>query len=712
MNTPYIGLTVRQGNSIGLVLGYDPLTKLYDVDFEDGRRSVANPTRLPDVPAEPEVAQYRLAHRDEQLIFDDKVGWDVISADDDLTDPYNDLQRRQTIEPQRDLDPAWGLEPDATTGFYPNNPDMAVDPTQPTNPFYQVVPKRNNVDDSFPSSLAANLERCPECQGIMVDSSDHTQAGCPECGHTQPIDYLARRKQAQGPLIPLELGEAAMGLGSVAEEGGGGIANALNSADDLIGGALQTSPGHGSAGQSSSGEDPDMARFRQTQGAYGDPQENTTQAVDITGRDSDPDTADTNSFEGLNGPEVLDKNVTDEGGAEGPHALEAANLLAPYLMKWNASPQSAKDDPIVRALDEQLAKQFPDRYQRKIKSSVEEREEYMEKVAARKPKMCPFHSDLVDYALELGDPAAATSALSRHMYSPNSCKGGWEGNDPRKPTKCRFKPQMIKQEYWDAKEAEAEQRKLLREQQGLQQDPNAIVPEVPEDQPSAVADTDEWGEWNDQGELAPSEPTREFQEVEPGHMVVQDTVPDTSAAPTPNDYVPETHADQPMPIAARVAQVVASDGLPLAKGRVYEMRSSRRDDVIPDIVEITNITPNDIQFVVKGASGTTLQDSIGMDEIQSDGITFDPHDHNPNAHGVPDDLAKADNLHYTGPGLPTDDLDTGGNSHAARTAARNFLPHEQRSFVNEPGVARNLHKLNLAGTHYVQEEDDDLVSWW
>jgi predicted RNA-binding Zn-ribbon protein involved in translation (DUF1610 family) len=711
MNTPYIGLTVRQGNSIGLVLGFDPLTNLYDVDFEDGRRQVANPTRLPDVPAEPEVAQYRLANRSERLFFDASIGWDVISADDDLTDPYNDIQRRETIEPQRDLDPAWGLEPDATTGFYPNNPDMAQDPTAQTNPFYQVVPKRNNVDDSFPSLVSANLERCPECGGIMADSADHTQAGCPECGHVQPIDYLARRKQAQGPLIPLELGEAAMGV----EGGGSSILNALNSADDLIDGAVQGTPGHGQSGAAagSAGGDPDMERFRQTQSAYGDPQENTTQAVSIDGRDSDPATSDTNSFEGLNGPEVLNKNVADPGGTQAPNPLEAAQALQSYLLKWNAVPESAQHDPIVRALDESLAKHFPEQYTRKIKSSVEAHEEYMEKVAARKPKMCPFHSDLVDYALELGDPAAATSALSRHMYSPNSCKGGWEGNDPGKPTKCRFKPQMIKQEYWDAKEAEAEERRQLREQQqGLQpqQDPEGVSPEVPEDQQSAVAAPEESGE-----------PEQEFQEVEPGHMVVQD-VPSTNAEQTPTDYVPETHADEPtsitpiapepMLMAARTAQASTVDGQPLVTGRVYEMRSSRRDDVIPDIVEVTKVTPQNVQIVVKGADGTTYQDSISADQIESDGITFADHEHNPNAHGVPTDLAKADSLHYTGPGLPTDDLDTGGNSHASKIAARAFSPLEQRSFVNEPGVARNLHKLNLAGTHYVQEEDDDLVSWW
>lgn len=84
------------------------------------------------------------------------------------------------------------------------------------------------------------------------------------------------------------------------------------------------------------------------------------------------------------------------------------------------------------------------------------------KVAARKPKMCPYHADLVDYSVALKDPAAALGALSQHQYSQNSCKGGW---GEAEGTKCRFKPEMIHNEYWEEKEREAEERKQQREMQ-------------------------------------------------------------------------------------------------------------------------------------------------------------------------------------------------------------------------------------------------------
>jgi hypothetical protein len=48
---------------------------------------------------------------------------------------------------------------------------------------------------------------------------------------------------------------------------------------------------------------------------------------------------------------------------------------------------------------------------------------------------------------------------------------------------------------------------------------------------------------------------------------------------------------------------------------------------------------------------------------------------------------------------------------SSRTAGAKFTPKEQKSFIDEPGVARNKDKLNLAGTHYEEpffelDEDD------
>src|SRR5690606_3604244 len=53
---------------------------------------------------------------------------------------------------------------------------------------------------------------------------------------------------------------------------------------------------------------------------------------------------------------------------------------------------------------------------------------------ARKPKMCGFHGELVEYALALEDPASALGSLNPSSYGTAWCKSNeFDG-------KCNFKP--------------------------------------------------------------------------------------------------------------------------------------------------------------------------------------------------------------------------------------------------------------------------------
>jgi hypothetical protein len=86
------------------------------------------------------------------------------------------------------------------------------------------------------------------------------------------------------------------------------------------------------------------------------------------------------------------------------------------------------------------------------------------KEAARRPKMCPYHSELTESSLHAGEPQyAAYSAL---VGSPAHCKGGYEG-------KCNFKPAMVGQDFWDEKEKQAEQRKQQKADQ-IENQPSAV----------------------------------------------------------------------------------------------------------------------------------------------------------------------------------------------------------------------------------------------
>lgn len=86
---------------------------------------------------------------------------------------------------------------------------------------------------------------------------------------------------------------------------------------------------------------------------------------------------------------------------------------------------------------------------------------------ARRPKMCPFHREVTDISLSTGDPNAGFNAMSQHSFGESSCRGNWEGS-------CNWKPEMVKQEYWDKRNEELDQRRQEREQQNMQIQPQGL----------------------------------------------------------------------------------------------------------------------------------------------------------------------------------------------------------------------------------------------
>jgi hypothetical protein len=81
---------------------------------------------------------------------------------------------------------------------------------------------------------------------------------------------------------------------------------------------------------------------------------------------------------------------------------------------------------------------------------------------ARKPRMCPFHKDVVDISLAAGDPRAGFDSMGQHWGGPRHCEGdGYEGES------CKFKPQMTTQAYWDERAEKAEQKRKDRAEREL-----------------------------------------------------------------------------------------------------------------------------------------------------------------------------------------------------------------------------------------------------
>jgi hypothetical protein len=112
---------------------------------------------------------------------------------------------------------------------------------------------------------------------------------------------------------------------------------------------------------------------------------------------------------------------------------------------------------------------------------------------ARKPKMCPYHSEVTDISLAQGEPQAGFNAMAQHAWGSQHCQGeGYKGD------KCKFKPAMTTQSYWDERSekleekrqerAEREEQEALRAEQQVNELPEVETPKEPVAE-SAPSDT-------------------------------------------------------------------------------------------------------------------------------------------------------------------------------------------------------------------------------
>lgn len=304
-------------------------------------------------------------------------------------------------------------------------------------------------------------------------------------------------------------------------------------------------------------------------------------------------------------------------------------------------------------------------------------DETFNKHSARKPKMCPYHRDLVDYALELGDPTAALSAVQPVGYGNAYCKSGEYGD------RCNFRAPMVTQAYWDAKDAEyaerAEQRALEAEQAAqpmtqpaevdVQPEPEVEyqVPEpqmngvfktpAPEDDgegaslegaPSAVGEgipafsrfdpviahrsaSRRWGKvsmfemLSDEdmtGDL-PAGPQHILADKDDGNLPHGEDFKGNDSNAHEKHDMPEHHhpeAEHPVSESNRSNHpLVDSEGMPLQEGEDYLMKSPNYE--IPDKITVDSIDGNQVTYTVK-TDLSEYTDTIGLDEIAADQLSF------------------------------------------------------------------------------------------
>jgi hypothetical protein len=140
-----------------------------------------------------------------------------------------------------------------------------------------------------------------------------------------------------------------------------------------------------------------------------------------------------------------------------------------------------------------------------------------------------------------------------------------------------------------------------------------------------------------------------------------------------------------------------SDGQPLRVGQQYEMYSARYD--VPDVVRISAIKPDAVEYVLTGEYGLAHRTEVTKQEADMDQLQFVP---------LPEEGQEAapepSTDSYPGSAEPVQQTNLANlRSFASVTSGKKYTPMEQREFIDEPGEARNGDKLNLAGTHYEEQ---------
>lgn len=348
-----------------------------------------------------------------------------------------------------------------------------------------------------------------------------------------------------------------------------------------------------------------------------------------------------------------------------------------------------------------------------------------EYIAARKPHMCPYHKNLVETSIALGDPAGALNAMATHQFSDHSCQGEWKGDKS-----CKFKPGMITQKYWDDKKQKAEE---LREQRELEQAEQELYVDA---QDEALAQPGDYElaldnvldpEWTAED----AEPaTDNVVEVDFGGGHSPSTENLDSAIGSPAEQVAaSTHVAESETDDDKPADPLWQDdqGHPLKEGKTYLLKAPNY--AIPDRITVNKVASDHIVYTIH-TDMMEYQDEMTRKEASVEGFEFvsadeealeetpdsaDGFDGHGNDVVEEHELPAHDpaNVHASLSGRHEDDDER--PYHANRQwlfdgdekdelthhlAGKDFSPTEQRRFIDEPGTARNLSKLDLSNTHY------------
>lgn len=233
---------------------------------------------------------------------------------------------------------------------------------------------------------------------------------------------------------------------------------------------------------------------------------------------------------------------------------------------------------------------------------------------ARKPKMCPYHSEVTDISLAAGDAQAGYNAMSSHAWSGKHCQG-----EEYKGNKCNFKPAMVTQTFWDDKAERAQQRRDERAELAEQSPIEAPVNELPAaDFVDGLAEEDSVDAGNI--EVEHSEPSAIGEGVEETSTEIPMAMAAKVASPTTGLKGPEPKMDK----GKWTPKSVPHDQ-PLKADDPNGRYPTKRKDVVEPITQSPDEPDNKGELKEIGEGTTEHQDVTekgGIDRDTSQGGTF------------------------------------------------------------------------------------------
>jgi len=211
---------------------------------------------------------------------------------------------------------------------------------------------------------------------------------------------------------------------------------------------------------------------------------------------------------------------------------------------------------------------------------------------------------------------------------------------------------------------------------------------------------------------------------------------DSQQNPSHLDAADQGHPDQLHGDAASQSAWTDNAGAPLQQGSTYMVYSPKYQ--VPDRWLLTAVKPNAIEYQQVGEFGIPHATQVSKQEADMDGLQFVAVDagdqelgpggdgmeqnNDTNDQGDPNqqtDLSNSQDYRALSsvasrnlePGInhgnPALDWLNGSDEGMEHTAGKDYTGFEQRQLINEPGVARNLSRLDLDNTHYQWDEGDD-----